>query len=43
MGRVLVTGATGKTGRRLLTLLDERRVPAMAASREPPTLSLIHI
>jgi len=37
MGRVLVTGATGKTGRRLLTLLDERRVPAMAASREPPT------
>jgi len=32
----LVTGATGKTGRRLLTLLDQRSVPAMAASREPP-------
>ena len=37
MGRVLVTGATGKTGRRLLTLLDQRSVPAMAACREPPT------
>ena len=36
MGRVLVTGATGKTGRRLLTLLDQRSVPVIAASREPP-------
>jgi len=35
-GRALITGATGKTGRRLLALLDERSVPAKAASRTPP-------
>ena len=34
--RALITGATGKTGRRLLALLDERSVPAIAASRTPP-------
>jgi ergot alkaloid biosynthesis protein len=34
--RVLITGATGKTGRRLLALLDERNISAKAASRTPP-------
>lgn len=33
-GRVLVTGATGKTGRRLMTLLRESGTPAVAASRQ---------
>lgn len=31
---VLVTGATGKTGRRLMELLQQSDVPAVAASRE---------
>jgi ergot alkaloid biosynthesis protein len=35
--RVLITGATGKTGHRLLALLDERNISARAASRKPPT------
>jgi ergot alkaloid biosynthesis protein len=35
-GRALITGATGKTGRRLLALLDQRSTPAKAASRQPP-------
>jgi len=34
--RVLITGATGKTGRRLLALLDELNISARAASRKPP-------
>ena len=34
-GPVLVTGATGKTGRRLLAALRARGVPARAASRRP--------
>lgn len=34
-GPVLVTGATGKTGRRLLAALRGRGVPARAASRRP--------
>jgi ergot alkaloid biosynthesis protein len=33
---VLITGATGKTGRRLLALLDERNISARAAARTPP-------
>lgn len=33
-GRVLVTGATGKTGRRLMALLRDNGKPALAASRQ---------
>jgi ergot alkaloid biosynthesis protein len=33
-GRVLVTGATGKTGRRLMTILRGSGTPAVAASRQ---------
>lgn len=34
-GHVLVTGATGKTGRRLVAALRKQGTPALAASRQP--------
>ena len=36
-GSVLVTGGTGKTGRRIVELLNRRGVPAYAATRSPTT------
>ncbi len=34
---ILVTGGTGKTGRRVIDLLRQRGVPALAATRSPQT------